>query len=164
MRETFRAGVDGIPCDQAGVPWVGPQVVRQPVRKVGQVGQGRRVSRVVPCYGCCIEADSFGSMCCTASEAPLFGCHLSPRAPRCEIRGARISRLHVFDSAASEVDRYAWWVHSKFVATKPYPSAVTLASEVVSFGCHSCLRNRSGTPPGRLHFKTGGLSLVGSSF
>ena len=51
MRETSRPWVDGIPCDQAGVPWVGPQVVRQTVRNMGQVAQGRRVSGVVPYYG-----------------------------------------------------------------------------------------------------------------
>ena len=51
MCKTFRAWVDGISGDQAGVPWVGPQVVRQAIGNVGQVPQGCRVSRVVACDG-----------------------------------------------------------------------------------------------------------------
>ena len=35
-----RAGIDGIPGNQAGVPWVSAKVIAQAVRNMGKVGQG----------------------------------------------------------------------------------------------------------------------------
>ena len=51
MDEAFRPWVDRIPGNQASVAGVRSHVVRQAVRDMGQVGQGQRVSGVVPCYG-----------------------------------------------------------------------------------------------------------------
>ena len=51
MREALRAGVDGVAGNQAGVPWIRPQVVTEAVRNMGQEAQWCRVSRVVACDG-----------------------------------------------------------------------------------------------------------------
>ena len=47
MGVTPRPWVDGIPRNQAGVPWVRSQVMAQAVRNVRQVGQGQRSFLIV---------------------------------------------------------------------------------------------------------------------
>ena len=50
MGEALRAGIYGIPADDALKSWVRAQVIAQKVRNVGQVAQGQHVGRVVTRY------------------------------------------------------------------------------------------------------------------
>ena len=62
--------------------------------------------------------------------------------------------------ALGSLSCYFLWCKIKWVATESHPSVVTLASEVNSFGCHTCLRERLGTKPGAFAFPSYMFSIT----